>query len=586
MSVVHKSWGVHPVRSVGDLQQALSDLDPIPEMHLGDILIDEGVLTRDQLEIALDQQQLEPGRHVGQILEDLGAVSHGEVSQALGRKFGIPVVSLDGFKIEPDTLSMVPPDVATHYNVLPLALVDGRLVLAMDNPLDWEARDIVRFHVNRNVDAVIADPREIAQILSRNYSEHEAAQSLEELELNPIDTARSQVGEAKRIEQQAMRKPIVRLLNAILLQAVVRRASDINIRPEKDRIHVYYRIDGKEQFVRSLHYSLLAPLVSRVKITGQMDISEHFLPQDGHARIKRGDNDIDLRISVIPTVTGESVVIRILDKQAGLKPLDDIGFAPRERKLLRGLIKRPFGIFLVTGPTGCGKSTTLYAVLDEIRKSDPHIITVEDPVEYDIRGVEQIQVSAIRGYTFAEALRHILRHDPDVIMVGEVRDVETARIANKAALTGHLVLSTLHTNDAASAVTRLMDMGIESYLLSATLLGTMAQRLIRLNCPHCKEPDEIEQEVRHDLGLGDGEVFYKGKGCPKCNFTGYHGRSAVCELLPISPPIRTLINEGKDALAIKEAAVAEGMVTLTQSAIALAREGRTSIEEVYSVRLD
>ena len=577
------------VHSVGELEKALHNLKPVRDMHLGDILVEDGAISRDQLELALGRQRSEPTKHIGEIMVDMGLIEHGQVSMALSRKFGIPMVDLAEFKIDPSVLTLVPAEVAQQYNALPIALVEGRLVLAMENPLDWEGRDVIRFHVNRHVEAVIAPARDIVQTLNRYYSEHDAAESLEALQINPVDVPSSDSGASvseKVMEQQAMQKPVVRLLNAILLQAVVRGASDINVRPEKDRVNVYYRVDGKLQFVRALHRSLLAPLVSRIKITGQMNIAEHYLPQDGHARLKRAGSDIDLRISVIPTVAGESVVIRILDKEVGLKPLDAVGFAPRELETLRNLIGRSFGIFLVTGPTGSGKSTTLYAVLNEVRRHNPHIITVEDPVEYDMEGVEQIQISVIRGYTFAEALRHILRHDPDVIMIGEIRDLETGRIANKAALTGHLVLSTLHTNDAASAITRMMDMGIEPYLLSATVLGAMAQRLIRLNCEHCKEEEDVPPNIRAELGLGKDEVFYRGHGCQECNFSGYHGRSAVCELLPVTPAIRNLITAGKDAGAIKQAAVKEGMVTLTKNAIELARAGKTSIEEVYSVRLD
>jgi type IV pilus assembly protein PilB len=331
---------------------------------------------------------------------------------------------------------------------------------------------------------------------------------------------------------------------------------------------------------------LLMPLVTRIKVIARMDVAEHHLPQDGHARLKRGTNRIDLRVSVVPTITGESAVIRILDKETGLKPLKKIGFHTRELAQLQRLINKSFGMFLVTGPTGSGKSTTLYAVLNEIKKRGPHIITVEDPVEYDMQGVEQIQVLKARGYDFAQALRHILRHDPDVIMVGEIRDQETVHIANKAALTGHLVLSTLHTNDAASAVTRLMDMGVETYLLSSTLLGTMAQRLIRVNCQQCLVEENVDVSIRSELNVGKGEKFYRGDGCPSCDYTGYHGRMAVCELLIVTPAIKKLIVMGKDAGEIKRAAIEEGMVTLTENALYLARDKQTSLAEVYATRLD
>jgi type IV pilus assembly protein PilB len=283
---------------------------------------------------------------------------------------------------------------------------------------------------------------------------------------------------------------------------------------------------------------------------------------------------------------GESVVLRILDKAVGLKPLDSIGLMSNELAGVKDIIHKPNGMFLVVGPTGSGKSTTLYAILNEIRKNNPHVITVEDPVEYHIEGLEQIQTAASRGYTFAEALRHILRHDPDVIMVGEIRDNETVQIANKAALTGHLVISTLHTNDAPSTITRLTDMGVEPFLLGTTLLGVMSQRLVRLNCPHCVEEYDGDPEMRSALGVAEDAVFFHGRGCPSCNFTGYHGRHAVCELLMISPEIRELINAGASAQAIRQKALEQGMVPLMQNALELARAARTSLEEVYAVRLD
>ncbi|MCW8928131.1 MAG: GspE/PulE family protein, partial [Gammaproteobacteria bacterium] len=382
------------------------------------------------------------------------------------------------------------------------------------------------------------------------------------------------------------KKPIVRLVNALITQGIQHHASDIHIRPGKERVTIYYRIDGKLRFSRSLSRALLPAIVSRIKITGRMDIAERRLPQDGHSRVLTEGNTVDLRISIMPTINGESVVIRILDKRIGLKPLDDLGLGLEETKKIRQLIGRSYGMLLVTGPTGSGKSTTLYAVLEAIRERNPHIITVEDPVEYDMEGIEQIQIASGMGYTFAEALRHILRHDPDVIMVGEIRDLETARIANKAALTGHLMLSTLHTNDAASTVTRLIDMGVEPYLLSSTLLGVMAQRLVRLNCPLCLTEEPVNDEARELLGLTENETFYYGKGCTSCNNTGYHGRSMVCELLVISPRLSSLINRGANSQEIKQAALQEGMKSLTLNALELARQKRTSIEEVLSVRLE
>jgi type IV pilus assembly protein PilB len=573
------------VHNIIDLKEALANLVPQPERHLGEFLVEDGAISEHQLAEVLKQKTDKPNIRIGKLMVQMGVASPTQVSIALGKKFGIPFVQLREFRISPEILKLVPTDLALQYNALPLAEVDGILILAMEDPMDWEARDVIRFHANRMVDAVIASSQDISLTLSEYYSHQQEIEMLDEVELDLLPRYEPDF-DNEELAHLVEQKPIVRMINSLLQQAVMREASDINIRPETDRVNVYFRIDGKLQFVRSLNRHMLLPLVSRIKVIGEMDIAEHHLPQDGHARLKRGTNEVDLRLSIIPTVTGESVVIRILDTEVGLKPLTSIGFDERELRILRDLVSRSFGIFLVTGPTGSGKSTTLYSVLNELKKKGPHIITVEDPVEYHMSGVEQIQILNARGYTFAESLRHILRHDPDVIMIGEIRDVETARIANKAALTGHTVLSTLHTNDAASSITRLLDMGIEPYLLSATMLGGMAQRLIRLNCTHCTKPAQADAEILEELGLSGDEVFYQGEGCPSCNNTGYHGRVAVCELLPVTNKIRRLMTAGVDAQTIKEAAVEEGMVTLTAHALELARQGKTSLEEVYSIRLE
>lgn len=575
----------HRIRDIDDLSEALQDMQPHPERLLGSLLLEDGVITEAQLAEALELKKTEPDRRIGELLEDLAGVDPSQVALALGRKFGIPYVALDQFHIDPEVLDRVPLELALEYNVLPLGEVNGTVILAMENPLDWDARAAISFHANRYVDAVIASARDISNTLGRYYDQHGVE---DELAIDPVWDDSSDLNDVSQDVQQAdsQQGPVVRMLNAILLQAAARSASDINIRPEKDRVNIYYRIDGKEQYVRSINKGMLRPLVSRIKVTGRMNLAEHRLPQDGHARLRRGGKEIDLRISVIPTVTGESVVIRLLDTAAGLKPLDKLGFSDHDLAVLRGIMARSNGMFLVTGPTGSGKSTTLYSVLDEMKQRGPHVITVEDPVEYQIDGVEQIQVASHRGYTFAMALRQILRHDPDVIMIGEIRDQETARIANKAALTGHFVLSTLHTNDAATAITRLVDMDVEPYLLSSTLLGSMAQRLLRLNCKHCLEDDPAPESLRKRLGVSADQVFKRGAGCPACNNTGYKGRMAVVELLPVTEEIRSLIAKGADAKQIRDTARKQGMHSLTRNALELARQGLTTLEEVYFTRIN
>lgn len=576
---------VYKLSNTKDLQALLRVHKRMPDMRLGDILLDEGLIDNSQLRTALLAQQKyeDGGHHLGQLLIESGLVTPEQLNRALARKLAIPFIDIEQFTYDSQLLNLIPAEIALQYKVLPLADLDGLLVVAMVNPLDQMAVDALRFNAKMNVEAVMAFPDQINEALNKYYSSYAEIEALEDLKLDPIMDPVAQEEAAYISEAEAQKKPIVRLLNSIVLQAVNAKASDINIRPEKDKVNVFYRIDGKMQFVRSLSRNLLPALVSRVKITGQMDIAERRLPQDGHARLQRHGRQIDLRISVVPTVTGESVVIRILDKDAGFRPLDELGLNATELTAIKHLIARPNGIFLVTGPTGSGKSTTLYALLNEVKQRNPHILTVEDPVEYDMEGVEQVQISLAKGYTFAEALRHFLRHDPDVIMVGEIRDEETAHIANKAALTGHLVFSTLHTNDSASTITRLLDMGIEYYLLSSTLIGVMAQRLIRVNCPECLAEEPVSEHVRELLGVGENETFQRGEGCYKCHYTGYRGRTTVIEMLPVTTEISRLIIDGRPANEIAQLAKQQGMRTLQEAALEMARSGKTSIEEVFAL---
>lgn len=581
------------LRTGNDLRVLLGRYRNLPDVYLGEMLMYAKLITNDQLSEALAFQKEHAGKHLGQILIERGWATPEQVNVALAQKLGIPFVRIQDFPVESDVLHRLPSDVIMQHNVLPLGEVNGKLIVAVENPFNYTMVEALRFNSKAPVEFVMAPAHEISVSIHRYFSQVDESEALEDLDLELVNESGAKVGtsrgdsvSAHLIEAEAQKKPIVRLLNAIVLQAIARGASDINVRPEKDRVNVYFRVDGRMQFSRTLSKSLLPALVSRIKIIGQMDIAERRMPQDGHARIVRENKQIDLRISVIPTVTGESVVIRILDKSVGAKPLEELGFREQDLQLITQLLQRPQGMILVTGPTGSGKSTTLYALLREIKKSNPHILTVEDPVEYDIEGVEQVQISLAKGYTFAHALRHFLRHDPDVIMVGEIRDEETAQIANKAALTGHLVLSTLHTNDAVSTVTRLTDMGVEPYLLSTTLMCVIAQRLVRLSCPRCRVPEIIAPYLRTSLSLGENEVFYRGEGCYQCNYSGYKGRMTVCELLNVTPAIAERINSGASYQAILDTALSQGMLRLTDNALILARQGKTSIEEVLSVRID
>ena len=575
------------VRTTDDLRCALEACPDATDRRLGEILVGERWLTRQQLQQALKSQARDQGRHLGRILIEAGVVTTQQVTVALAQKFGIPVVKLEHLDVDARLAQRIPVELAVQHNLLPLAEIAGRLVIATDNPLDQARMEVIRFHCKEAVTPVLASAEEIALGLTKYYShldEHEALRGVSSGEASAVERTPA----TRDMEREASRRPIVRLLDAIVSQAVMRGASDIHLRPESDLLTIFYRIDGRLQRIRDLHRSLVAPLVSRIKILAHMNIAEHRLPQEGAARIRRDGRSVDLRVSVMPTLNGESVVIRILDRTTGLKSLDSLGLSRVDCGRIRRMLSRPHGLFLVTGPTGSGKSTSLYALLNEIRRCDGHILTVEDPIEYDMEGIEQVQIFDRIGVTFAGVLRHFLRHDPDVIMVGEIRDAETANVANKAALTGHLVLSSAHTNDAPGAVTRLLDMGVEPYLLASTLLGIMAQRLVRLNCRHCVTIDESGTELlqRGATGVTVSPSIraYRGAGCHSCHQTGYAGRGLVSEILTVTPEIANKIataSHSRDELA--RCAETQGMTRLAESAIHLVLKGKTSVEEMLAL---
>lgn len=555
--------------------------------RIGEILLEEHVITQEILDHALQQQKVQGNKRLGEILEAMGAVSGEQINQKLAQKFGMPYVSLMDFDIDHQVLNAIPAEMARQHNLLPIALYRDHIVIALDNPLDKEAIDSVHFIVGKPVEVALSSRENLLAAIDKYYGSEEGLE--EELGVAEEESARfheNEVVDFREAERLAKEKPIVRLVNGFIVDAIRKRASDIHVHPEDDEVQLIYRIDGTLIKIRTFSRTLLPAVVSRIKILGRMDIAEHRLPQDGRMRISDHDNLVDLRLSIIPTVHGESVVIRLLNTKFGLRNVSELGLNQTDQEVFTDLLYKSYGMFLVTGPTGSGKSTTLYAALQEVKKQNVHVITVEDPVEYQVKGVEQIHVRASLGYTFAESLRHILRHDPDVIMIGEIRDVETGKIAVESALTGHLVLSTLHTNSAAGTVTRLLEMGIEPYLVSSTLLGVLAQRLVRKNCPLCLEVEDINRAMRKALNVPEDEVFYRGKGCKQCNHTGYSGRLAVYELLRLSSQVRTLIEQRASTDAIHQQAIKDGMVTLTANALDRARNRITSLEEVYRVRLD
>ena len=575
-----------PALSIEDLKAALDRQKSYSTRRIGELLVSEGLVTPQQCAEALEQQKQDRSRRVGDILVEMGAVTAEALGLALARKLGIPFVRLQGFKLDPAVLDLVTVELARKNRVMPLLLHDGRLVVALENPTSINVINLLRFTTRRAVEFVATTGADIQWAIDNYYSPKSSAEVIEKLNVacvpGELDPKAQEEEDAERLGTD---KPVVKLVNSIIIDAVRRHASDIHIRAGESQVNLFFRIHGTLSRIGTLRKELLPGIVSRIKILSRLDIAERRLPQDGRTRVQHASTDVDLRISIIPTVYGESVVIRILDRRVGLKSLDEIGFNDADRASFMEMLHRSHGLILVTGPTGSGKSTTLYAALTEIRRQNVNIITVEDPVEYYIDGIEQIQANTTPGYDFALALRHILRHDPDVIMIGEIRDEETGKIAIESALTGHLVLSTLHTNNAAGTVTRLMEMDLQPYLLSSTLVGVLAQRLARRNCMHCVSEEKLEPRVRKSLGVAPDEVFYRSTGCENCNQTGFDGRIAVYELLRASDALRGLIVPGAAVADLHRQALADGMVPLTEQALQLARQRVISLSEVYRVRL-
>jgi len=549
---------------------------------LGELLIDAGLITAEQIKTALFDSNRSAHERIGETLRRHGLVSEEDIGHALGRRFGVPFVKLREFDFDKNAIRCLPANFARKHSVVPLVLEGNKLIVAVADPTNSELLNMLRFVTDKTPEIAIATSEEILLAIGECYGQDEVNSALENLEVlkqvDPYENAQS--------NDPVAEKPVVQLVHNLIIDAVVNRASDIHIRPRQNSVDVYFRIDGMLIKQRSFSKPLLPTISTRIKILGGMDISEHRLPQDGRSRIRYANKEIDLRISVMPGIYGEDVVIRLLDTQFAMKRLEDLGYEGNDAEHIRHLLTRNNGLFLVTGPTGSGKSTTLYTALDQIRTQNVNIVTVEDPVEYHIDGITQIQINQQTGYTFARALRHILRHDPDVIMVGEIRDQETAKMAVESALTGHLVLSTLHTNSAATTVTRLLEIGIEPYLVSSTLLGVLAQRLVRRNCKHCLVEEPIEPGVRAVLGIQANEKFYKGAGCDKCNHTGVKGRHAVYELLTMTPALREMLVPGINAVTLQKRAVEDGMTPLTSHALHLARQKLIALAEVYRIRLE
>ncbi len=564
-------------------------------LRLGELLIKEGLINAAQLEKAIGFQRKEGGR-LGEILVRLGSVKEDQLVAILGKQLGIPYFSLGTGMLKPamdqGLDQLIPHDFSLKNLILPLSRTLKSLTVAMADPLDLILIDNIRRLTGCDINPVVATKSDIIKAVDDFYGR---SAMLKEVVKDSYEiTAMDRDWEAKEFSDQelsldkliarAEEAPVVKLVDLIIRQAIDERASDIHIEPFKDRISLRYRIDGKLYEIPPPARHLHMPIISRIKILSKLDIAEKRLPQDGAFLVKLEDRMVDLRISTIPTIHGEKIVLRILDRSAVVLDLNLLGFEPKQLEMIRSAVKSAYGLVFLTGPTGSGKTTTLYGVLSEIKDPSKNIITVEDPVEYKLDGINQVQIKPEIGLTFASALRSFLRQDPDIMLVGEVRDLETAQICIRSALTGHLVLSTIHTNDAPQAISRLMDIGIESYLLAPSILLVVAQRLVRKLCPECKEAYEPNSEELKNVKLKT-DLIYRAKGCPRCSQLGYKGRVCIAEVMVLNEELRSLINQKASFQKIREVARATGMQTLYESALRKVEMGIISLEEALAVTL-
>ena len=559
---------------------------------LGEILLKENLITPDQLKQALDHQKANGGR-LGNSLVKLGFLNDDEVTAVLSRQYGVPSINLAYFEVDPSVTKLIPMDTATKYQVLPLSRVGSSLTLAMVDPTNVFAMDDIKFMTGFNIEPVVASEAAIMEAIKKHYGSVEDQERKKELEeiVNFIDEGQAESLELEadedgtlnlaQLEKAAEEAPVIKLVNYILTDAVKRGASDIHMEPYEKEYRIRYRIDGILQTMMNPPFKLRDAIISRVKIMSKLDISEKRLPQDGRIMIKMMKDgkkkQLDFRVSVLPTLHGEKIVMRLLDKENLRLDMTKLGFEQESLDKFTKAIFKPYGMVLVTGPTGSGKTNTLYSSISQLNKPDTNIVTAEDPVEFQLHGINQVQMKEQIGLNFAAALRSFLRQDPNIILVGEIRDFETAEIAIKAALTGHLVLSTLHTNDAPSTISRLMNMGIEPFLVATSVHMIVAQRLVRRICADCKTPEDISPQLLIDAGYTPEEAktvkVYKGAGCSTCGNKGYKGRCGLYEVLEITDELRELILVGASALELRKKAIEQGMISLRQEWLDQGRPG-------------
>ena len=560
-------------------------------MRLGDLLIAAGTITQEELEKGLALQKEQKGR-LGEVLISNGIITEQQLIEALQMQLGIEFVDLTKINIPTELAQVVPKNIAKQYTVVPIRAVKDELYLAMSDPLNFYAIEEVRKAVRRKVVPVLATKDAIEHSIQILYGNEGAARAIEEMrrEAGAAETApeadtaftSNQLG-----DDSVSNAPTIRLVNSIIERAVVERASDIHLEPHETELLVRMRIDGIMQDILTVPRDLQNSVLSRIKIMAGLNIAERRVPQDGRFNVRVKDKNIDLRISTLPTVYGEKIVARLLDKSGGRIALEAIGLTEEGLAAIKNLLKYRNGVILVVGPTGSGKTTTMYSMIHEINTRDVNLVTLEDPVEYNIEGVNQVQINEKVGLTFASGLRSILRQDPDIIAVGEIRDGETADIAMRAAITGHVVLSTIHTNDAVGTIERLEDIGVEPYLVASAMRGMVSQRLLRKICPNCKQAYTATEEELRDLDIPDevGLTLYRGKGCPNCFNTGFRGRTAVVEVMTLNSKLRRLIADGAPRAAIEDELhkPGSGFVSLRESAINLARQGVTTAGEILRV---
>ena len=557
--------------------------------RIGDILVEEGILTEEQLEEALKAAKAE-NKKIGEAITDLGFATEQDIAEALSSQLGFEYVNLSSVHIPDNVLGLINESVLRKHLMIPYAFVPNtinQVKVAMVDPMDMSAIDDFSIVTNLLVVPSVATTRDILIALDRYYGDTETIKAAQEYAREREDLA-AKLAEGDLSSQDVQSSPVVQLVTSMVEQAARQRASDIHIEAKEDSVRVRFRIDGSlyEKFTYSIH--LLPAIMARLKIIGGMDIAEKRKPQDGRFTIMVDKREYDIRVSVLPTVYGEKCVMRLAQKKALTRNKSELGFSPSELKAFDDILKNPNGILLVTGPTGSGKSTTLYTALSELNKEDVNIVTVEDPVEANIDGINQVQVNVKAELTFASALRSILRQDPDIIMIGEIRDGETAQIAVQASITGHLVVSTLHTNSAAGSISRLINMGVEGYLLADSLVGIIAQRLVRRLCPYCKKPHLITDTERRIMGIRAdvNPEIYEPVGCERCDNTGYSGRIGIYEIMKITPPLKELISKNASVSELKQMGMREGMHTLRQSATMLVIKGITSVHEMIKTTFE